>query len=98
MVCLLSAYVGGNPGIGGVISLALYLTVPKLVDIGVAQQALFGITVAAGPVCFLYMYKIGAWCTPYRYLWHLCCGCIVSVVGALNSVQGHQLSQCYVLG
>lgn len=87
VVCLLSACLGGNAGVGGVLAVALYLTVPKVVGMGVAhQQALFCIAATAGPICFLYMYRIGAWCTPYRYLWHLSCGCLVSLGGALNSL------------
>mmetsp|Transcript_11153 Transcript_11153/g.27418 ORF Transcript_11153/g.27418 Transcript_11153/m.27418 type:complete len:226 (+) Transcript_11153:175-852(+) len=86
-VCLLSACLAGNAGIGGVISIALYLTVPKVVDSRVSHQALFAVAAGVGPICFLCMYKLGAWCTPHRYLWHLSCGCLVSVGGDLNSVR-----------
>mmetsp|Transcript_33544 Transcript_33544/g.72509 ORF Transcript_33544/g.72509 Transcript_33544/m.72509 type:complete len:244 (+) Transcript_33544:101-832(+) len=87
VACLLSACLGGNAGVGGVLAIALYLTVPKVAGMGEARrQALFCIAAIAGPICFLYMYRIGAWCAPYRYLWHLSCGCLVSVGGALNSL------------
>jgi hypothetical protein len=84
-VCLLAAGLGGIPVIGAVISAALCLTVPKVYDLAPAQQCLFAVAATAGPICFLYMYKIGAWCAPYRYLWHCCCGALISVAGALNA-------------
>jgi hypothetical protein len=83
--CVLAARVAGNAGIGGVISVAFCLTVPKVAESGAAQQALFAVAAAVGPACFLYMHALGAWCTPHRYLWHLSCACLVSVGGALNS-------------
>jgi len=84
MVCLVSA-LGGMPFVGFVITVALYLTVPKLADISEVQQAQFALAALGGPIVFLYMYKIGAWCSPYRYLWHLCCGCLISIGGTLNT-------------
>ena len=47
MVCLVSA-LGGIPFVGFVITVALYLTVPKLADISEVQQAQFALA-ALGP-------------------------------------------------
>lgn len=83
-VCLLSA-LGGIPLIALVVAVSLYLTVPRLGGISEVERLQFGIAAIGGPVVFLYMYKIGAWVTPYRYLWHFCCGCLVSAGGTLNT-------------
>ena len=83
-VCVLSA-LGGLRFIGLVLTVALALTAPKLETLSDAQQVQFTFAAIGGPLCFLYMCRIGAWCMPYRYFWHLCCGFLVSVGGALNA-------------
>ncbi len=84
VTCLLSA-LGGIQYIGLTICIALALTIPKLGSVPDVQVAQFTVAAIGGPVCFLYMYRIGAWCMPHRYFWHLCCGCLVSVAGVLNA-------------
>ena len=63
----------------------LHTQVPKLHVVDGWVQAMFMAAAIGGPLVFAYMYRIGAWCTPYRYLWHFCCGCLVAVGGVLNS-------------
>lgn len=68
-----------------VVGWALYLTLYKLHDVSEAVLLVFGAAAIGGPIIYVYMDAIGAWCTPYRYVWHLCCGCLIAVGGLLNS-------------
>uniref|UniRef100_A0A7S2EFU3 Uncharacterized protein n=1 Tax=Trieres chinensis TaxID=1514140 RepID=A0A7S2EFU3_TRICV len=68
---------------GMVIAWALYLTVAHG-DIRSVPQ-FFMLAAIGGPVCFGYLSLIGAWCTPYRFIWHFCCACLVGGGGILHS-------------
>mmetsp|Transcript_23701 Transcript_23701/g.43803 ORF Transcript_23701/g.43803 Transcript_23701/m.43803 type:complete len:218 (+) Transcript_23701:830-1483(+) len=68
-----------------VIGWALCLTLPRLAEVSDGVQLAFGAAAFCGPVVYFFIGATGAWCTPYRYFWHLCCGCLVAVGGLLNS-------------
>lgn len=68
-----------------VVGWALYLTLQKLDEVSETLRLTFAAAAIGGPIVYFYMDAIGAWCTPYRYMWHMCCGCLVAVGGLLNS-------------
>jgi hypothetical protein len=86
LVCILSA-AGGIPLVALVIGTSLCLTLPQLSGLSGFQQALFCAASSVGPVVFFHVEKLGGWCFHYRYLWHLCCACLVSIGGVLHSKQ-----------
>lgn len=63
---------------------ALYLTMDELDSLSMTMQVVFWMAAVIGVFVFVFMDYIGAWCTPYRYFWHLCCGCFVAIGGLLN--------------